>query len=101
MQEQTAHTGASGPVSIVLLYEPSTGEVVHGHYHQDEAGSPPIAKQELETLAIEHARMFAASRRHFDVSKLRLVHADPTMFRLEAKNKVDLKTQKLVEMARQ
>lgn len=99
MQEPNAHAGATGPVSIVLLYEPATGKVVHGHYHQDEAGSPPITREALEALAIEHARMYAAARQHFDAGKLHLVHADPKTFRLEAKYRVDLKSQKLVEVA--
>ena len=94
MQEQNK-TDAPGPVSIVLFYDPATGDVVHGHYHQEEAGSPAIAKDALEALAIEQARTHAAPRKGFDVAKLRLLHTDPKTFRLEAKYKVDLKTQKL------
>jgi hypothetical protein len=93
--EKQNKTDAPGPVSIVLFYDPATGDVVHGHYHQEEAGSPAIAKEALETLALDHARTFAAPRKGFEVAKLRLLHADPKTFRLEAKYKVDLKTQKL------
>lgn len=87
-----------GPAAVVLFYDPSTGEVVHGHYHEGEPGSELPDLATLEALAIEHARLYSRRRKGFDVDKLSIHHVDASNFHMDRVYKVDTKTKRLLDV---
>lgn len=93
-------TGQQGPAAIVLFYEPSTGDVVHGHYHEVEPGSDLPDRTALEKLATEHARRYANKRKHLDLDKLLIHHVDARNFHMDRMYKVDTKTNHLLEISK-
>jgi hypothetical protein len=89
-----------GPAAIVLFYEPSSGEIVHGHYHEVEHGSALPDRAALVKLATENAKRFANRRKPFDVDKLQILHVDASDFHFDRRYKVDTKAGRLVEIGK-
>jgi hypothetical protein len=82
--------------TIVVLYDPATGEIVHLHYYAVDPDAELPAPETLERTAYEHAarhgRKFHRDRR------VSVLHVDPQNFRMGAAlYKVDLEKRVLVE----
>ena len=93
-------TGQRGPAAVVLFYEPSTGDIVHGHYHEVEPGSELPDRAALAKLATEHAKQYANRRKPFNVDKLQIHHVDAHDFHMDRLYKVDTKAGRLVEVSK-
>jgi hypothetical protein len=86
----TAHS------AIVVLYDPATGEIVHGHYCEADSSADLPGKEALEKAAMEAARHHQ-KKGGFDLSKAHLLHVDPASFQMTRKYRVDPKLKKLAE----
>ena len=93
-------TTSQGPAAIVLFYDPSTGEVVHGHYHEVEPGSDLPDRDSLEKLAREHVNLFGNKRRQLDLNRLSIHYVDTRDFHMDRIYSVDTATKRLVEISR-
>jgi hypothetical protein len=77
---------------LCVLYDPSTGRIVHTHRVTTMAGGRKVDKAEME----KRTRQRAKSRGR-DISGLTLLHVDPETYKLGAFYEVNLRTKKLVE----
>lgn len=82
--------------AVVVLYDPETGDIVHGHYCEADSNDELPDKSELETAAREYARRHA--RRGVDSAKAQALHVEPASFRMNQKYRVDPQLRKLVEL---
>ncbi|HYU34805.1 MAG TPA: hypothetical protein VEW48_21865 [Thermoanaerobaculia bacterium] len=81
--------------AVVVLFDPATGTIVHGHYCEADAGVELPSREALEKTALEYARRHA--KKGVDLSKAKALHVDPKTFQMDRKYRVDPKLKKLVE----
>jgi hypothetical protein len=81
--------------AVVVLYDPATGNIVHGHYCEADAGVELPSREELEKTALEYAKRHA--KKGVDLPKAKVLHIDPKEFQMGRKYRVDPKLKKLVE----
>jgi len=81
--------------AVVVLYDPKTGDIVHGHYCEADAEADLPSAKELEKTALESAKRHA--RKGVNLTKAKVLHADPKSFQLGRQYRVDPKLKKLVE----
>lgn len=82
---------ALGPTHTVLLYDPTTGHILHTHHQMTLQGQAPPDQRELEKDAVEHA-----SRHHANAAQLGTLHVEdlkPYTF-----YKVDVHKRSLIEL---
>ena len=80
--------------STVVLYDPATGDIVHGHTCEFDDSEVTPAADELEKEAREHA-----DRHVKDKVKLKnaaLLHAGESEIHSNRRHRVDVKLKKLV-----
>jgi hypothetical protein len=80
--------------SVVVLYDPKTGHIVHGHHHVTFKDGAHPDQQTLERAAFEHASRM--NKRMPD--KVEILHVDPITIRARAHYKVDIQKRILVEV---
>jgi hypothetical protein len=81
--------------AVVVLYDPATGSIVHGHYCEADAGSEFPSREELEKTALEFARRHA--RKGVDVARAAILHVDPKALQMDRKYRVNPALKQLVE----
>jgi hypothetical protein len=86
---------ASVQQAVVVLYDPATGNIVHGHYCEADGGVEFPSREALEKTALEYARRHA--KKGVDVTKASFLHVDPKAFEMDRKYRVDPALKKLVE----
>lgn len=79
--------------SMVVIYDPESGDIVHTHECMSLQGRKHPTKKALEAEALEHA-----SRAGRDTAKVSLLHVDPASLKMDAHYKVDTKKRVLVEI---
>jgi hypothetical protein len=88
----------SGPIgefeheSMVIVYDPATGEIKHTHRHSVSHGGQPPGEEALGAAALK----FASQAGH-DVAKASILHVDPRSLKPDAQYKVDTQKRVLVE----
>jgi hypothetical protein len=78
--------------SMVLLYDPKTGDIVHGHQVVTTGGQHPD-RTALEKEAAEHA----SRARKTSIGEVAFLHVDPREIDSDAYYTVDTKTRVLVK----
>ena len=81
--------------AIVVLYDPVTGDIIHGHYCEADSSAELPSNEMLEKTAIESARRHA--KKGVDPSKAHVLHVDPGSFQMDHKYRVDPKLKKLID----
>jgi hypothetical protein len=79
--------------SMVFLYDPQTGDIVHTHQVVSTAGGAHPDRDELEAEAAEQA----SRARNSSVETLAFLHVDPHKIDLDAYYTVDVKSRSLVK----
>jgi len=82
---------ALGPTHTVLLYEPTTGAILHTHLQMTLQGENPPSRHDLEKDAV-----ISASRHHANATQLGILHTENlkprTLYR------VDVQKRSLIEL---
>jgi hypothetical protein len=86
--------------AIVILYDPDSGNVVHGHCCEVDPGIELPTREELEKCALDQARTYQ-EKGGLDSRKACVLHADPVTFHMYRHYRVDLKTKNLIEVKAQ
>jgi hypothetical protein len=81
--------------AVVVLYDPATGNIVHGHYCEADAGVEFPSREALEKTALEYAKRHA--KKGADLTKASVLHVDPKALQMDRKYRVDPALKKLVE----
>ena len=81
--------------AVVVLYDPATGDIVHGHYCEAESQSDLPNKAELERTALERAKRHA--KPGTQLARAQVLHVDPAGFEMNRLYRVDPKAKTLVE----
>ena len=81
--------------AIVVLYDPATGGIIHGHYCEADSSADLPDKATLERSAMEYAKRHA--KKGVDPTKGQFLHVDPSSFRMAQKHRVDVNLKKLVD----
>lgn len=84
-----------GSVSIVALFDPNTGDIVHLHQVTKFSGDKSITPDYVEQRARD---LYASTGK--DGSKLKAISIDPEKFKKRSRYKVDPNTSELVEVPR-
>lgn len=82
--------------AVVVLYDPSTGDIIHGHYCEADSKADLPSKEALEKSAIEYAGRH--HKKGIDPTKAHVLHVDPSSFRMNRQYRVDPKLKKLIEV---
>jgi hypothetical protein len=82
--------------AIVVLYDPVSGDIVHGHYCEVDPGMELPSREELEKQALDHAQTHLKPG-GFDPAKASILHVDPGTFRMDRAYRVDPKAKLLIE----
>src|SRR5579872_327884 len=77
--------------SMVVLYDPKTGDIVHTHQAVTTRGGTHPDEPALEKEAAEHAARMRS------VAGMSFLHVDPRMVDLNTRYTVDLKNRSLVK----
>jgi hypothetical protein len=89
---------ATEKAAIVLLYDPTDGTIVHGHYYEVDEGGELPGRADLEKSAREHAtREFDRRERKVSVDSLAALHVEPAKYRMRTAYRVDPKKRVLLE----
>jgi hypothetical protein len=80
--------------SVVVLYDKDSGELAFIHHETTSHGGRHPDQKELERKVVELASRLG---RH-DTTKLALLHVDPQQIKPDARYKVDVGRQQLVEV---
>jgi hypothetical protein len=86
--------------TLVLLYHPKTGTIVHAHYAAADPGADLPARAAIERDAVHYARQRGARRGGVAVDALPRLHVDPRRFRPDRAYRVDVKSRTLVPAGR-
>jgi hypothetical protein len=78
---------------MAVLYDPSTGRIVHHHRVIQLDPKKKVSKAHVEERARE-----LATRHGWDVSKLKALHVDHSKLKKGARYRVDHKSRALVEL---
>src|SRR5690348_13868632 len=78
-------------VHAVVVYDPSTGAILHRHIVVRYPGGRTEERHELEARALE-----LAAARGIDTSRLRVLHVDHAELAEEVEHRVDVERQTLV-----
>jgi hypothetical protein len=81
--------------SMVVLYDPKTGEIAHTHQAVTTRGGAHPDPAALEQLAADHA----VRARNVPVDGMAFLHVDPREIDLGARYTVDVKSGSLVKAA--
>ena len=81
-------------VSVVVLYDSTSGEIVHVHQSVTHRGGRHPEENEIERQAGE---LVARRSPRVDLKKTSFLHVDPQLLQKEVEYKVDPATRKLVE----
>jgi|SRR5580658_1265509 hypothetical protein len=81
--------------SMVVVYEPKTGDIVHTHQAVTTRGGAHPDQAALETLAADHA----SRARNISVQGMAFLHVDPRGFDFDGRYSVDVKSRSLVKAA--
>lgn len=81
--------------AIAVLYDPATGDIIHGHYCEADSSADLPGREALEQAAMESAKRHA--KKGVDPSKAHVLSVDPASFRMNHKYRVDPKLKKLVD----
>jgi len=81
--------------AIAVIYDPATGDIVHGHYCEADSNEDLPNKEALEQAALEYAKRHA--KKGVDLSKARVLSVDAASFRMNHKYRVDPKLKKLID----
>lgn len=82
--------------AVVVLFDPATGDIVHGHYCEADSSADLPDKDALEKSAREHAKRH--EKKGVDSAKAHVLHVDSGAFQMNRRYRVDLQTKKLVEV---
>jgi hypothetical protein len=82
--------------AVVVLYDPATGNIIHGHYCEADSSAELPSNEALEKSAIEYAGRHA--RKGIDPTRAHVLHVDPKSFQMNHKYRVDAKLKKLIEV---
>jgi hypothetical protein len=87
--------GAYEHQSMVVVFEPTDGRIVHSHahYYVTLGGRKPPDDKQLETKAAE-----LIANRGIAVDRMAFLHLEPGAIKPDAVYGVDTKTRKLVEI---
>jgi len=80
--------------SMVVLYDPKTGNIVHTHQAVTTLGGTHPDQNTLEELAADHA----ARARNAPVDGMAFLHVDPSNIDLNARYTVDVKSRSLLKV---
>jgi len=81
-----------GKESVVVIYDPADGRIVHRHQHLTPKGEAPPDEREIEKAALEFA-----AQKNLQTAKLRTLHVDPKKITVGVSYRVDPQKQILVE----
>ena len=81
--------------SMVVLYDPKTGNIVHTHQAVTTRGGTHPDQATLEKLAADHASRV----RNTSVAGMAFLHVDPRDFDFDARYSVDVRSRSLVKAA--
>jgi hypothetical protein len=81
--------------SMVVLYDPKTGNIVHTHQAVTTRGGTHPDQATLQKLAADHA----SRARNAPVDGMAFLEVDPREFDLGARYSVDVKSRSLVKAA--
>jgi hypothetical protein len=81
---------------MVLIYDPATGHVVHGHQVVTQKGGQHPDDKALEQQALEHA---ARRSQPVDLKQTAFLHIDPNDVKQNKYYRVDPAKRALVEIA--
>lgn len=95
--EQPGRSEEQARTAVVVLFDTTTGEIVHGHCHEAGEGAELPSPEELEKEAMEHVQRHARRGAAFDAKKSAFLHLNLSDFRTDRLYKVDIQTHKLVE----
>lgn len=80
---------------LCVLYDPSSGAIVHTHWVTTLAGGRKVDAKEVEKRARERAAL-----RGGDVSATKALHVDPKTYHAGSHYKVDVKAGQLIAVAK-
>lgn len=79
--------------SMVVLYDPKTGDIVHTHQAVTTRGGTHPDPETLETLTADHA----SGARNISVAGMAFLHVDPGKIDPAARYTVDVKNRSLLK----
>jgi hypothetical protein len=88
--------GEADQWSMVVLYDPNSGAIVHSHQVVTSPGGVHPDAHALEKQALEHA----AHARKAPLQGMAVLHVDPHEFDLQTSYAVDVKAKRLKPVAR-
>jgi hypothetical protein len=88
-------TSIEPTIFMAVLYDPGTGQIAHFHRVVLFDLKQKISKAHLEERAKE-----MATRQGWDVTKLKTLHVDHSKLQKGARYGVDIKSRRLVELAK-
>lgn len=80
--------------SMVVIYDPDSGEIAHTHQCVTTRGGTHPDKETLEREAMENFSLGRAT----PTKKMSLLHVDPRSVKMDAHYKVDIERHSLVEV---
>jgi hypothetical protein len=87
--------GAYDHWSMVIVYDPKTGDIVHAHQAVTTRGGTHPDQSTLENLAADHA----SRARNIAVNGMAFLNVDPREIDFDARYTVDVKSRSLLKAA--
>jgi hypothetical protein len=87
--------GAYEHWSMVIIYDPKTGDIVHTHQAVTTRGGAHPDQTTLEKLAADHA----SRAKNTSMDGMAFLHVDPQEFDFGARYSIDVRSRSLVKAA--